>query len=68
MADLIKFPQKRLKAVPPKEERKKPKPRKKMVEVTVYDCPLCGTELTKPTDPDVRVIMSFQCPNCGYCF
>jgi DNA-directed RNA polymerase subunit RPC12/RpoP len=30
-----------------------------MVEVTVYDCPECGTELEKPKDPDVRATMAF---------
>jgi DNA-directed RNA polymerase subunit RPC12/RpoP len=68
MDKLIKFPAKHLRAVKNRGERKRPRPRKKMVEVTVYDCPECGTELEKPKDPDVRATMAFYCPNCHYCF
>jgi len=70
MAKIIKLPPKKLKLVdkPAKKETKRPRPRKKMVEITVYDCPECGTELEKPKDPDIRIIAAFYCPNCGYCF
>ncbi len=69
MVKIYKFPP-RLKVVKPYVEKKKPRPRKKKVttEITVYDCPECGAELEKPTDPDIRVTMTFQCPNCGYYF
>lgn len=51
-----------------RQKIQRPLPRKKMVEVTVYDCPECGTELQKPKDPDLRVSVMFECPNCGYGF
>lgn len=51
-----------------KQKIRRPLPRKKLVEVTVYDCPECGTELQKPKDPDLRICVMFECPNCGYGF
>jgi hypothetical protein len=72
MVKVIKFPRNqsgaKITKLPTRKETKKPIPRKKMVETTVYDCPECGTELEKPKDPDVRVIATFYCPNCHYCF
>lgn len=66
MTKILRF-KKRLSPVK-RQLMKKPIPRKKMVEMTVYDCPECGTELEDPRDPDVRATLSFECPNCGYCF
>lgn len=49
-------------------EKLTPVPRKKMVEVTVYDCPRCGNEMTKPTDPDHSATIALFCPHCKFCY
>ena len=64
MSKILDFKRKRVDI----QKIRRPIPRKKMVEATVYDCPECGTELQKPKDPDIRVTLFFECPNCGYCF
>ena len=43
-----------------------PNERKETIEITIFVCPKCDTDLVKETNLDAMTLYSYKCNVCGY--